>query len=176
MATVTLDPSGRRLGFSRIVTSPGQPGVEPAWPEVFREANLDFNAFSRAQADQRPLVPHDEVTAWVRGQSDAAPVRVTGATLAQIPVAFEVQPMGGEVRDRGVITTGRSRLSEGVLWVIVMVTFSGTAVMVRRHLRAGEGDLHGARTLAAVAVIGGMLSMLLQAHHVPDVFHELWRC
>ena len=81
MATVTLNPSGRLLGFSRIVTSPGQPGIEPAWPEVFREANLDFNAFSRAQADQRPLVPHDEVTAWVRGQSDAAPVRVTGATL-----------------------------------------------------------------------------------------------
>ena len=111
--------------------------------------------------------------AWVRRQSDAAPVRVTGATLAQIPVAFDVQPMSGEDRDRGVITTGRSRLSEGVLWVIVMVTFGGTAVMVRRHLRAGEGDLHGARTLAAVAVIGGMLSTLLQAHHVPDVFHEL---
>ena len=173
MATVTLDPSGRLLGFSRIVTSPRPAVVEPAWPDVFREASLDFNAFSPAQADQRPLVPHDEVMAWVRRESDAAPVRVTGATLAQIPVAFDVQPMSGEDRDRGVFTTGRSRLSEGVLWVIVMVTFGGTAVMVRRHLRAGEGDLHGARTLAAVAVIGGVLSTLLQAHHVPDVFHEL---
>ena len=173
MATVTLDPSGRLLGFSRIVTSPRQPLVEPAWPDVFREASLDFNAFSRAPADQRPLVPHDDVMAWVRRESDAAPVRVTGATLAQIPVAFDVQPMSGEDRGRGVFTTGRSRLSEGVLWVIVMVTFGGTAVMVRRHLRAGEGDLHGARTLAAVAVIGGLLSTLLQAHHVPDVFHEL---
>jgi serine/threonine protein kinase len=173
MATVTLDPSGRLLGFSRIVTSSRQPVVQPAWPDVFREANLDFNAFSRAQADQRPLVPHDDATAWVRRESDAAPVRVTGATLAQIPVAFDAQPMSGEDRDRGVITTGRSRLSEGVLWVIVVVTFCGTAVMVRRHLRAGEGDLHGARTLAAVAVVGGVLSTQLQAHHVPDAFHEL---
>jgi hypothetical protein len=173
MATVTLDPSGRLLGFSRIVTSPRQLAVEPAWPDVFREANLDFNAFSRAQADQRPLVPHDEVTAWVRRQPDVTPVRVTGATLAQIPVAFDVHPMSDGGHDRRVLTTGRSRLSDGVLWVIVMVIFGGTAVMVRRHLRAGEGDLHGARTLAAVAVIGGGFSTLLQAHHVPDVFHEL---
>jgi hypothetical protein len=173
MATVTLDPSGRLLGFSRIVTSPPNAGSEPAWPDIFREASLDFSAFSRAEAHQRPLVPHDDVTAWVRRESDAAPVRVAGAMLAQIPVAFEVEATSGEDRDRRVITTGRSGLSEGVLWVIVMVTFSSTAVMVRRHLRAGEGDLHGARTLAAVAVIGGMLGTLLQAHHVPDVFHEL---
>ena len=173
MATVTLDPSGRLLGFSRVVTNPGHPGAASAWPEVFREANLDYHAFSRAEARERPVVPHDEVIAWVPRQSDVAPARITGATLAQMPVAFAAQPETREERDRRVISTSRSRLSEGVLWLIVMVIFTGTAVMVRRHLRAGEGDLHGARTLAAVAVIGGLLSTLLQAHHVPDVFHEL---
>ena len=173
MATVTLDPEGALLGFSRVVTSPRRSVVQPAWADMFREANLDFNAFSHLEAEHRPLVPHDEVMAWVQLQPDAAPVRVTGATIEQIPVAFDVQPVSGGGRDRRVITTDRSRLSEGVLWVIVMVTFGGTAVMVRRHLRAGEGDLHGAQTLATVAVIGGLLSTLLQAHHVPDLFHEL---
>ena len=173
MATVTLDPSGRLLGFSRIVTDPGGRAVETAWRDIFREANLDFDAFSPAQPERRPLVPHDEVLTWVRHQSDAAPVRVTGAALGRIPVAFDLQPIGDEVPDRRVLTTGRSRLSEGVLWVIVMVTLGGTIVMVRRHLRAGEGDLHGARTLAGVALAGGLLCTLLQAHHVPDVFHEL---
>jgi len=72
-----------------------------------------------------------------------------------------------------VITTGRSRVGEGVLWVVVMVTFGGTAIMVRRHLHAGEGDLHGARTLATLAHVGGVVSIELQAHHVPDVFQEL---
>jgi len=54
-----------------------------------------------------------------------------------------------------------------------MVTFGGTAIMVRRHLHAGEGDLHGARTLATLAHVGGVVSIELQAHHVPDVFQEL---
>jgi uncharacterized membrane protein YfcA len=110
--------------------------------------------------------------AWVRLQPGAEPLRVTGATLAQIPVAFNTQPTSAQEHERGVISTRRSGLSEGVLWTMVIVIFSGTAVMVRRHLRAGEGDLHGARTLAAVAIIGGLLSTMLQAHHVRDVIQE----
>ena len=69
---------------------------------------------------------------------------MTGATLVELPVAFDVQPTQGGDRERSVITTGRSRVGQGVLWV-VMVTFGRTAIMVRRHLHAGEGDLHGAR-------------------------------
>jgi serine/threonine-protein kinase len=58
------------------------------------------------------------------------------------------------------------------LWVFVLVIF-GTAVKVRRHVRGGEGDLRGARTLAMVVIIGGLASILLQSHHVSDPIHEL---
>ena len=173
MATVTLDTSGRLIAFSRIVTDPLRPASEPRWADVFREANLDLGSFDRAPVDRRPLVPHDDAMAWVRLQPGAEPLRVTGATLAQIPVAFNTQPTSAQEHDRRVLSTQRSGLSEGVLWASVIVIFSGTAVMVRRHLRASEGDLHGARTLAAVAIIGGLLSMMLQAHHVRDVVQEL---
>jgi serine/threonine-protein kinase len=173
MATVTLAPSGALLGFSRIVTTPGQSTLPTTWEDVFQEASLDIDAFAVDRADLRPLVPHDDVMAWAGRRPDAAPIRVTGATLAQLPVAFDVGANSGDGRDPGVLSTGRPRLSEGVLWVIVMVTFGGTAVMVRRHLRAGEGDLHGAGTLATAVVVGGVVSMLLHAHHVPHVFQEL---
>jgi serine/threonine-protein kinase len=173
MAMVTLDPSGRLIAFSRIATEPPRPAGDTRWAELFREANLDFGSFDPAPVDRRPLVPHDDVMAWVHRQSGTEPLRVTGATLAQVPVAFDTEPASAQDRDRGVISTRRSELSEGVLWLIVTVIFSGTGVMVRRHLRAGEGDLHGARTLAAVAFIAGLLSMMLQAHHVEDAIEEI---
>jgi hypothetical protein len=173
MATVTLNTSGRLIAFSRIVTDPPLPSGETRWADVFREADLDLGSFDRAPAEHRPLVPHDDVMTWVRRQPGGEPLRVTGATLAQMPVAFNTQSTRAEDRIRGVIATQRSELGEAVLWVIVIVIFSGTAVMVRRHLRAGEGDLHGARTLAAVAVIGGLLCTLLQAHHVRDMIQEV---
>jgi hypothetical protein len=99
---------------------------------------------------------------------------VTGATLAQSPVDFDAADQASaDERRRSVISTKRSPFSEGILWVLVIVIFTGTAIMVRRNLRAGEGDLDGARTLATVVVGGGVLSIMLQAHHGLDVFHEL---
>ena len=172
MATVTLDTSGRLIAFSRIVSEPPRPVGDTQWAELFREANLDLGLFEPAPVDRRPLVPHDDARAWVRRRPGAEPLRVTGATLAQTPVEFNTQPASAQDRDRGVISTQRSELSEGVLWLILTVIFGGTAVMVRRHLRAGEGDLHGARTLAAVAFVGGLLSVMLQAHHVGDAVEE----
>ena len=173
MATVTLDTSGRLISFSRIVTSPPRPVRETPWADVFHEAHLDFQSFDRVPVDDRPLIPHDDAAAWVRLQPGAEPLRVTGATLAQLPVAFNTQPTSVQQHDRPVISTQRSGLSESILWAMIIVIFSATAVMVRRHLRAGEGDLHGARTLAAVVIIGGLLSTMLQAHHVRDVVQEL---
>lgn len=172
MATVTLDTSGRLIAFSRIASEPPRTAGDTQWAELFRGANLDFKSFDPAPVDRRPLVPHDDVIAWVHRPSGAEPLSVTGATLAQVPVAFDTQPASAQDRDRGVISTRRSKLSEGLLWLIVTVIFSGTGVMVRRHLRAGEGDLHGARTLAAVVFIAGLLSMLLHAHHVEDAIEE----
>jgi serine/threonine protein kinase len=174
MAIVTLDPSGKLLAFSRIVSAAQAPAGASAWADVFREAGLDFATFDRVSADRRPPVPHDDVAAWVPRQSDSATVRVTGATLAQRPVDFDAADQASaDERRRNVISTRRSPLSDGILWVFVIVIFTGTAIMVRRNLRAGEGDLNGARTLATVVVGGGVLSILLQAHHVLDLYHEL---
>ena len=55
----------------------------------------------------------------------------------------------------------------------MILIFGGTGVMVRRHLRAGEGDLHGARAIAAAVMVGGVLSAMLQAHHVRDIAQEV---
>jgi hypothetical protein len=65
--------------------------------------------------------------AWVHRQSGTEPLRVTGATLAQVPVAFDTEPASAQDRDRGVISTRRSELSEGVLWLIVTVISAARA-------------------------------------------------
>ena len=173
MATVTLDGSGRLCALSRTVSGPEQPAGVTTWADLFREANLDFGSFAPAPVHGRPPIPHDDARAWVRDQPGHRPLRVTGATLAGRPVAFDAEAGRTTDRHRSVLSTRRSRLSEAVLWAFVIVIFTGTAVMVRRHLHAGEGDLHGARTLAGVAVIIGFLSLVLQAHHVPDPVWEL---
>jgi serine/threonine-protein kinase len=113
------------------------------------------------------------VVAWVARRPDTQPPRVTAATLAGVAVAFDADPATlVQQQNRNVFSTRRSRLGEAMIWVFVVVIFS-TAVMVRRHLRGGEADLHGARTLAMVVTLAGLLSIVLQAHHVSDPLQEL---
>ena len=172
MATVTLDTAGRLIGFSRIVTDPRTTAGDTTWADMFQEAQLDFGSFDRIPVEHRPAIPHDDAIAWIRRQPGIEPSHITGATIARMLVAFDTQPTSALERDRRVVTTLRSGIGEGVFWAIVFVIFIGTAAMIRRHLRAGEGDLHGARTLAAVVMILGVLITTLHAHHVRDPIQE----
>lgn len=66
----------------------------------------------------------------------------------------------------------RSRMSEVFLWIWVVIAFVGGGILARRNLRAGEGDRKGASRIAVFIFIGGVVSVVLRAHHVPSFVDE----
>jgi serine/threonine-protein kinase len=174
MAIVTLDPAGRLRGFSRI---PDLPGVEgrpvSMWSDLFGAAGLDLAEFTQVFPADRPLVKHDTVIGWTRGAAAVPSTTVLAAALDGNPVHFEIDPASTLRPARVPITTYRSPLAETALWAVVVVVFATAIVMASRNLRAGEGDLAGARVLAIVMFCGGFLSLILRAHHLPDPLDEV---
>jgi serine/threonine-protein kinase len=58
------------------------------------------------------------------------------------------------------------------LWIWVAVAFVGGGILARRNLRAGEGDRTGASRISVFIFIGGVVSVVLRAHHVPSFVDE----
>src|SRR6185295_12062995 len=92
----------------------------------------------------------------------SARLRVSTATLGGAPVFFSVEdPTTGGLRRRNVLRTGRPPAAEAILWLFVVLGFTGTAVMARRNLRAGEGDRAGAGRLGLFVTCAGTISAFL---------------
>jgi Protein kinase domain len=173
MAIVTLDPEGRLRGFSRIPEASGESRPVSVWSDLFGAAGLDLAEFTQVVPADRPLVKHDTVIGWTRGAGAVPSTTVLAAALDGNPVHFEIDPASTLRPARVPITTYRSPLSETALWAVVVVVFATAIVMASRNLRAGEGDLAGARVLAVVMFCGGFLSLILRAHHLPDPLDEV---
>ena len=173
MATVFLDLSGRLVSLSRIASISNQAAGQPQWAALFSAAGLTIDDFQPAFGSPPPLLPHDVVLGWTP-RRPGLPDHVSAATLDGRPVYFHVDPPSAdESRPPSVLSTRRSAAGEAALWVAILVIFTATVVMVRRNLRAGEGDVRGAWTLALFVVCGGVASTLLRAHHVPNPIDEL---
>ena len=175
MATVILDPSGRLVAFSRITNGTGHETRSTLTEaDLFREAGLAEDDFMQVDGGDRPLVPHDSVMTWSPRPGRSARLRVSTATLGGAPVFFSVEdPTTGGLRRRNVLRTGRPPAAEAILWLFVVLGFTGTAVMARRNLRAGEGDRAGAGRLGLFVTCAGTISAFLYAHHVPDAIEEI---
>jgi serine/threonine-protein kinase len=176
MASVVLDPSGRLVSFSRIVDQTrGVADRTATWADLFGDAGLAMENFVQNEEGRRPLVPHDTVLSWASSQPGSSPpVRVFGAAFRGVPVYFNVfDGTTTEIARRGVLSTRRGPEGEAVLWLFVIIAFIAMAIMARRNLRAGEGDLRSAWKLVVVVASGGVLSGILHAHHVANPVEEL---
>jgi len=175
MAMVTLDPSGRLIGFWRIAdTTPRVTTPAVTWSDLFREAGLAEHDFIQVEGGRRPLVPHDSVVTWAPRVDGSSLLRVSAATLGGAPVYFEVtDPSTGGIVRRNILRTRRPPAAEAILWLFVVLGFTATTVIARRNLRAGEGDLAGARKLGLFVSCVGTVSAFLYAHHVPDPIEEM---
>ena len=172
MAAVTMDPSGRLLALSRIEDRTGTPddaAPEIDWGPLFAEAGLDERDFERGVARNGPLVPQDHLVSWTARTSEPRAARVTAASFLGSPVYFQVdeRPEVKIASSRGAFTTGRNPTGEAVLWAFIGLGFLLGGIYARRNLRRGEGDRAGARRVALFIVVGGVLSAMLRAHHVP---------
>jgi hypothetical protein len=173
MATVHLDLHGRLRSLARvpILTNPTN---APPWPRLFAEAGLAIEDFDVTTAGQRPLVAHDTVLRWRPRLRQASSIEVSAASLSGHGVYFDVADTAlEEGPSHTVLSRRQGPAAEVMLWLFIIIIFGATMAMVRRNLRAGEGDLQGARRLVLLVVSSGLLSTALFAHHVPNLSVEL---
>jgi hypothetical protein len=174
MASVTLDARGTLLGLSRLVDTAGTRPPSPIdWSALFERAGISERDFVPVPVARRPLLPHDAVQAWTHRQRPTAPIEVTAAALAGMPVYFVTEKAGDAQPARRVLSSRRDAIGETLFWLLVMTLLTATALIARRNVRAGEGDVSGAWRLATVVMISGISSAMLQSHHTPNVVDEL---
>jgi hypothetical protein len=169
------------------------PSQVPKPPAVLAERARDILAQRGEAAD--PAVdrafwwsaaePDGDVRFWYRESTAAlVPVNMFRVVTAIDPPSDATQvrtvtlTAEGEVADAEPATSrmawspARSRISEVFLWIWITVVFVGGGILARRNLRAGEGDRTGALRIAVFVFIGGLLSVVLLAHHVPSFVDE----
>ena len=173
IANVILDPAGRLITMSRLVSGASSPiaSATTMWSGLFSAAALSPDNIVEIEPEWRPPVPYEGLAAWrVR---DRASTYVMGAPRGRAPVYFDVRNGLANGHVKRLLSTGRQPLSEAAFWIVVFGTFASTIVLARRNLRAKEGDLAGAWKLGAVVASGGVVHQFLGAHHVPDVTYEV---
>jgi serine/threonine-protein kinase len=176
MGSVVLDPSGRLIALARIddaVPNAVSAAAHDTWTPLFVEAGLDIRQFTATETQRVPIVAQDSVRAWIRSDGGGDATHVTAASLAGRPVYFRVEDSGPLVFASPVPSTRRDPLGEAVLWGFFVFGFALSAVFARRNVRGGRSDRAGARKIFVLVAVGGTLSALLRAHHVPNAIEEL---
>jgi serine/threonine-protein kinase len=176
MATVTLDPAGRLVRFTRALEAAPRAVVsapEIDWAVLFGEAGLDPREFVAAEPDNTPDVPYDQRFAWRRTSASSSPRRVAAATLDSKAVQFDVVGVNDPANAARNSFTTSSAASEVVVWAALVSIFAGAALLARHNLRLGQGDRRGAGRLRVFVVCAGTLSGILRAHHVPIAIQEI---
>jgi predicted Ser/Thr protein kinase len=174
MATVQLDLHGRLIGLSRIPMATPSGAKAAPWQRLFAEAGLTVDDFEPVDGRWRPLVGHDTALRWRSRRHGLSSIEVSAATLSGEVVHFDVADTSiPELPKQSVLSRRQGPVGEVVLWLFMVAIFGATMVMVRRNLRAGEGDLQGARRLAVLFALAGLLGATLFSHHVPSLIDEL---
>jgi Protein kinase domain len=178
MATVTLDPLGRLVRFTRVPQQARRgatSGSKIEWAVLFAEAGLDQREFVSAEPDRTPLVPHDTRLAWNHGSSVSGPFRVTAATLDGNAVQFDAanSDAHADALRRPLSLGYGSPVADFALWTLIISVFAVGTVLARYNLRSGRGDRQGARRLATFVASLGVLAGILRAHHVPVAVEEI---
>ena len=177
MATVVLDADGRLRRVSVVPQARGADATAStrSWPDLFADAGLDFQRFVPAAATPSPLIAHDSHVAWEGpAASGATRLRVTGASLNQQIVFFDVAAVGAPppARQTWYSRGARSPGNEALLVAATVLLFIGGGILAQRNLRLGYGDTRGARRLCRLIAVGGILWGVLRAHHVPQPVDE----
>jgi serine/threonine-protein kinase len=171
MVDVRTDTQGRLIALRAVPPVAGEAprdgAVTPPWSRLFTEAGLDPGSFRETAPAGVPPVFAEARAAWegaFPGASDI-PARVEAAALSGRPVFFRISGTWSEDRPAEGSGFGAMALVEA------LVLLAG-AVLARRNLRRGRGDVRGAGRLAAFVVVLTMTSWLLEASHVGDLLAE----
>ncbi len=171
MTLIFLDTEGRMHWFIGVPPQrepPGEDHSSPDWSIPFREAGLDIANFQPVRSTTAPRHAYDSRAAW-DGADPAHPelkTHIEAAGFRGKLTYFETvyqwdQPTRQEVQQESV----GSRVLTFILIGVYLSALIGSAMLARRNLRLGRGDLRGATRLASAFFIVRLSVWLFAGHH-----------
>ncbi|HEV2448014.1 MAG TPA: serine/threonine-protein kinase, partial [Candidatus Sulfopaludibacter sp.] len=171
MAYVRLDGRGHLLEFSAIPYAMGDDLKEPVPPQtVFRDAGLDFAAFTEAAPPELPTGPADQVRAW-KGPHPVLPkteLMVEVATFQGRVTRMHVIPPWAKPSVPGQKQSSlaaRIRDIYGTVLIVVVLVFA--ILFARRNWKLGRADRKGALQVAAARFVLAAIAWVGTVHAVP---------
>lgn len=153
-------------------TPTGEPptGLKPlGWQPLWSAAGLRQQELATAEPAALPPGYADRRAAWTV-EGSGSPRRVEAAALDGRPIFFEVRSEGEEPEEPPFfdwdLLWGWYILGEEISWYVLVL---GAVLLARLNLRAGRGDLPGARHLAIFVVALQAAAWLLEADHIPPI-------
>lgn len=178
MTSLYLDMDGRLHWFVHVPPQRETAVAAPNpvdWSEMFREAGLDVKAFQKVVSTWIPLHAYDERGAW-DGADPLHPdqrVHVEAAAFRGKPVYFETTyPWDLPTRQEQLPTSGAERAFVSSVIAVFLIALIGSALIARRNLRLGRGDIQGALRVAFVYFVARILYWLFGVHHSGRVQSE----
>ena len=183
MAGVVLEPGGRLVELylvpPQLEAAVAPPALDPHrvdWGPLFAEAGLDPTRFQETTPRWAPPFYADGRMAWDGVHPDRPDValHVEAAVFRGRPVWFDVLPPWARPERMVPFQAGLSqRVGEAIGITLLLSVVCAAALLARRHVGQGRGDMAGARRLARYMVTAGVLGWLLFADHVFDAGGEL---
>lgn len=185
MIRLLLDPAGRLVELravpgeddgdadgDRELGGDGEPAATFDWQPLLAAGGLAGEELASAEPGRRtarklPPVFADRRAAWTTGGSTAGR-RVEAAVQGGRPVFFEVRSEAAEPPEEPAFDWDRLwdwyLIGEQLAWFLLAL---GAIVLARINLRAGRGDLAGARRLAVFVVVMNAASWVLEIDYLP---------
>jgi predicted Ser/Thr protein kinase len=179
MISLYLDINGKLHWFIAVPPQRDAQTSERAvadWSTAFRAAGLDMKNFQPVTSTWVPLHAYDERAAW-DGIDVAQPqnkIHIEAASFHGKPVYFEtIYPWDLSLRQEQPPESRGSKALTIMVLVISLLALFGSALLARRNIRLGRGDLRGATRLAAVYATVRMLVWVFAEHHNGLVGREM---
>lgn len=180
MKQVHLDPLGRLLYLDvvppQVAPVPTAAMPAPDWAALFHAAALDTARFTVTDTTWNPPVFCDARAAWIGSFAEAPEIemRIEAAAYRGRPVYFRIYGPW-HIPTRMTLQASHAGLQAAQILNVVLVVGAliGSALIVRRNLRAGQGDRRGAIRTAFVVLGASMLSWFFRADHVSAPGEEL---
>jgi hypothetical protein len=151
MSHVELDHQGRLTYFETIPAQKQDAPIHAApvdWTPLFALADLDIAQLESTEPLWTGLAASDTRAAWTgTWPGSGRPLRVEAAALGGRPVAFMVTGPWRKPWRMPEASQGRDNLIISVLFAMTFGILGGAALLARKNLRDGRGDLQGATRL-----------------------------
>lgn len=173
MAGLSFDLRGRLTSYyevtPQVLDAAPQPADPPDWSVLFAEAQFDLSAFRPVAPTWTPPFFTDARAAWEGAYPERPdlPIRVEAAGYRGRPVFFRIIAPWTRAERMEAFRFSRGQRTAITVWTLVTLGLVAASILLaRRHLRSGRGDQKGARRLAGYALVVGVVSWALYAHHV----------